>query len=83
MQCNSLTPARVRVLQTNPAFAALCQSARSANEREGRRGLSVPVPRLFPVCGPFRFYVLMIDDETGVLRHASPGFKRRGNARRG
>jgi hypothetical protein len=74
---------RTRVPQTNLAFAALCQSARTANEREGCPVLSAPGPRLFPVCGSFRFYVLMIDDETGVLRHASASLKERGNARRG
>jgi len=81
---------RTRVPQTNlqtnqdeSAFAALCQSARTGNEREGRPFLSVPGPRLFPVCGSFRFYVLMIDDETGVLRHASVSWKEWRNARRG
>ena len=74
-------------LQTNLAFAALCQSARTENEREGCPVLSAPGPGFSfqcgasprgppyagrPVCGSFRFYVLMIDDETGVLRHASP-----------
>jgi hypothetical protein len=43
------------------------------HERKGRLSGFVPgCPRPFPVCGPFRFYVLMIGDETGVLRHASP-----------
>jgi len=57
---------RTRVQQTNQdesAFAALCQSARAANEREGCPVWSAPGPRLFPsaghpFCGSFRFYVL-------------------------
>ena len=72
----------MHVPQTTPALAALCQSARGANEREGCPVLPAQARRLFPelgepVCGSFRFYVLMIDDETGVLRHASASLKGR------
>ena len=68
---------RTRVQQTNQdesAFAALCQSARTGNEREGRPVLSVPGPRLFPVCGSFRFYVLMMMTKQGCFgTRLSPG----------
>jgi hypothetical protein len=43
---------------------ALCQSVESTN-----RWPSSFAP-VFRVCGLFRFYALMTDDETGVLRRA-------------
>jgi hypothetical protein len=51
-------------------FAALCQSADARDKR-----------RAIPVCSGFAFHVLMILDETGVLRvHRRP---ERSAARRG
>jgi hypothetical protein len=66
-----------RVLQTNSGIRGIVPEC-AHSERMGRlSSLSAqarrPVPDAGePVCGSFRFYVLMIDDETGVLRHASP-----------
>jgi hypothetical protein len=82
MQCNGGALALRVCCRRTRASAALCQSARGANEREGCPVLPAQARRLFPelgepVCGSFRFYVLMIDDETGVLRHASASLKER------